>query len=139
MFQKTLGVSAIALTLLLTGCGGEEVVLDEMGNPVYTEDSSVSTGISSALQYHIETAASSLRSAFATEGTILAQAQESVKFAQMTLPQAALIATEDGQTEIAAKLTALDAEVTQALSLTDLTAFTSSINSIADQLDALLK
>jgi len=132
--KNIFGAMFIVLVLIGAGCGNASP------NPPGTSDTSVvDSGRSTALTFHIETAANDLRNAVSnTTGDTLEHLAGTVSYMQMTLPVAIEIANDDGATDDAAKLTELDARLTEATTnsatIDDLVA---EVLAVADELDAM--
>lgn len=121
--MKKIFVLVLLLSVFtLSSCWNNNSIPDENWY-INTQDSSDSW-ISTALSFHIKTAAEGLRDSVTLKETYpIEQANidfivSTIKFAQMTLPQAITIAEEDWKTEIAKELTDYDARITAVISWT---------------------
>lgn len=137
--MKKLLVMMFALTLtttVLTGCNSDTATPPQPGQEV-TE----SVWISTALEFHIETAASDLRNAIkdAKQENIISIVKF-VNYAQMTIPQAADIAQEDGQLDIENQLKVIDQRITDATAgEPDIINLVEVVESVSLELESMLK
>ncbi len=105
----------LSLLIVLTGAGCSQA---SPTPPGYDSDSPATelSERSTALQFHIDSAANDLRGAVKdAHGELLDPVSGYIRFAQMTIPSAIEIANEDGATDDAAILTELDTRLTAAL------------------------
>ncbi len=126
--KSVIGLLAFSLILLGAGCAPSAVPADDSS---FTQ--------STALAFHLETAIADLESAIAVEpDDSVAFVKGSVTYAGLTLPQAAEIAAEEGDTATEATILALDAELKAVLAdATTLDELVTGVESVIAGLRAL--
>jgi len=127
--------------VFISGCGSSEEIVD-VTDTAQAAGYSNPNGYSTALLFHIQTTITDIESAMKTiDPTLWEYTINTVKYAGMTLTNAAKIAESDGKPEIAQKLKELDTRLKAICEKEWVSTeeFTTEITSIVDVLKTLIQ